>query len=77
MGFDSRSFTEKQFPRIVTEKEIYSGGATFHVLVNGNRDITGLSREQAEQVDEALRHAMGQVVRNVQFHLREIIGNDR
>ena len=72
MPFDSRSFTEKQFPIIRTEKEI--GGASFQITVNGNRTITNLTYEQADQVNEALRHGMGEVVRNMQRRMREFLG---
>lgn len=66
---------EQRFASVRCEKE--AGGMTFCVQVDNRRWVTGLSREQADQVMDALRVAMARSVENTMWGVRRAIGMER
>jgi hypothetical protein len=72
MSGDLRSFYEHRFIPINIVKE--GGGTTYRVEVNGNRHIDGLSLEQTEQVNAAIRHAMSAAIDNTVSLMRSAMG---
>jgi hypothetical protein len=72
MSGDLRNFYESRFIPINIVEE--AGGTTYRVEVNGNRHIDGLSREQTDQVDAAIRHAMSAAIENTISLMRSAMG---
>ena len=73
MMCDTRTTIEKRFAHVEAEKT--EGGMFWCVRVNhGNRIVKGLSRQQADDVCEAIGHAQRCAVENTMRSIRRAIG---
>lgn len=71
MTFDSRTFAERMTPYYSVEKQ--SGGGEFCVRMR-DAHITGLSRDQAAEVEKFLRIFRNRIVESTQATLRDALG---
>lgn len=67
--------TREQIDKYVTlHVDTFHGDGGYEVLVNGNRAIPGLKRDQVIAINEAIRHAVGSALTTKMAEIREVLG---